>query len=57
MKNQKKTLIIAGIAATVVVLAIAGFFIFKSMQPSPEKAWSSYVDLLKEKNMKTCISY
>lgn len=49
MKNQKKTLLISGIVAIVVVLGIAGFFIYKAIQPSPDKTWNSYVNLLKDK--------
>lgn len=49
MNNQKKTILISGIIAIMIIIGVAGFFIYKAMQPSPEKTWSSYVNLLKAK--------
>lgn len=49
MKNQKRTWLVAGIVAVVVLFSVAGFFVYQNMQPSADKAWGSYVTLLKEK--------
>lgn len=48
-KNQKKTFLLIGIVAFVVVIGIVGFFTYKAMQPSPAKAWDAYVNLVKDK--------